>query len=90
MRSLTLVILASALITAGVAQQQPQSGAKTQQPCSELQRRQLDVWIGSWDLTWPGNTAGEVAHGTTTLPGYSMVVWCKRAFLGAMPCPCEA
>jgi hypothetical protein len=67
MQSLVLVILASALITAGVAQQQPQSGAKTQQPCSEPEQKQLDFWIGSWDLTWPGNTAGEVAHGTNNI-----------------------
>jgi hypothetical protein len=67
MRSLILVILAGALITVGAAQQQPQSGAKTQQPCSEPQQRQLDFWIGSWDLTWPGKTAGEIAHGTNNI-----------------------
>src|SRR5437763_4010512 len=67
MRSLILVILAGALITVGAAQQQPQIGAKTQQPCSEPQQRQLDFWIGSWDLTWPGNTAGEIAHGTNNI-----------------------
>ena len=67
MRLLMLVIFTCATATVSAAQQQPQSTGKTAQPCSEPEQRQLDFWIGSWDLTWPGNTAGQLAHGTNNV-----------------------
>ncbi len=36
-------------------------------PCSESEQKQLDFWIGEWDLTWPGNSPGETAHGTNSI-----------------------
>ena len=66
MRLLMLVIFTCATATMSAAQQ-PQSTGKTAQPCSEPEQRQLDFWIGSWDLTWPGNTAGQLAHGTNNV-----------------------
>jgi hypothetical protein len=67
MRLLMLVIFTCATATVSAAQQQPQSTGKTAQPCSEPEQRQLDFWIGSWELTWPGNTAGQLAHGTNNV-----------------------
>ncbi|HXP15875.1 MAG TPA: DUF1579 family protein [Terriglobales bacterium] len=41
------------------------NNAATQpKPCSEPEQKQLEFWVGEWNLTWPGNTAGETAHGT--------------------------
>lgn len=33
-------------------------------PCAAPQQRQFDFWVGSWDLTWPGDKPGETVHGT--------------------------
>jgi hypothetical protein len=35
--------------------------------CAAEQQRQLDFWVGEWDLTWPGKTAGEVGRGTNSI-----------------------
>ena len=31
------------------------------------QQKQLDFWVGEWDLTWPGTKAGETGHGTNSI-----------------------
>jgi hypothetical protein len=36
-------------------------------PCTSAQQKQLDFWVGEWDLTWPGQTAGETAHGSNSI-----------------------
>ena len=33
-------------------------------PCAAAEQKQLDFWVGDWDLTWPGQKAGEIGHGT--------------------------
>lgn len=37
------------------------------QPCSEPEQKQLEFWVGNWDLTWPGQNAGETGHGTNSV-----------------------
>ena len=44
-----------------------QNTAAQPKPCSEPQQKQLDFWVGEWDLTWPGNNPGETAHGTNSV-----------------------
>ena len=36
-------------------------------PCEASQQKHFDFWIGEWDLTWPGEKAGEVGHGTNSI-----------------------
>ena len=36
-------------------------------PCAAPQQKQFDFWVGEWDLTWPGQNAGETGHGTNTI-----------------------
>jgi hypothetical protein len=36
-------------------------------PCSAVQQKQFDFWVGEWDLTWPGQSVGEVGHGTNSI-----------------------
>src|SRR4051812_36288378 len=36
-------------------------------PCSEPEQKQLDFWVGDWNLTWPGQDAGETGHGTNSI-----------------------
>ncbi|HHL43185.1 MAG TPA: hypothetical protein ENJ42_06175 [Hellea balneolensis] len=35
-------------------------------PCSEKEFRQLDFWLGDWDLEWTGSK-GKVGHGRNTI-----------------------
>ena len=43
----------------------------TTQPCSQPESRQLDFWLGNWDLSWPaeqtGGEPGETATGTNSI-----------------------
>jgi hypothetical protein len=47
--------------------QQPGSTAPPPDPCAAPEQKQLDFWVGEWDLTWPGAKEGEVAHGTNSI-----------------------
>ncbi len=33
------------------------------QPCAASEFRQLDFWVGDWDLTWPGQNGQPEQHG---------------------------
>ena len=44
-----------------------QSTTQAPNPCADAQQKQLDFWVGEWDLTWPGSKAGEVGHGTNSI-----------------------
>src|SRR5881275_1582571 len=41
--------------------------APAQNPCAASQQKQLDFWVGEWDLTWPGQKPGEIGHGTNSI-----------------------
>jgi hypothetical protein len=88
MRLLMLVSFYLFMTTVSAAQQQPQSTSKTAQACSEPEQRQLDFWIGSWELTWPGNTAGQVAHGTNNVMRILDGCVVQENFPVATPCLC--
>lgn len=51
------------LLAAGLYAQNP----APPNPCTAPQQRQLDFWVGDWDLTWPGQNAGETGHGTNSI-----------------------
>jgi hypothetical protein len=36
-------------------------------PCVRAEQKQLDFWLGEWDLTWPGDKPGETGHGTNSI-----------------------
>jgi hypothetical protein len=40
-------------------------------PCESPEARQLDLWLGEWDLTWPaeqmGGTEGELGRGRNSI-----------------------
>src|SRR5947209_17234110 len=36
-------------------------------PCTLPQQKQFEFWVGEWDLTWPGEKAGEIGHGTNSI-----------------------
>ena len=59
-----LVVMALCCLVAG-DQNAPAAGRP--KPCFEPEQKQLDFWVGEWDLTWPGNNAGETAHGRNSV-----------------------
>jgi hypothetical protein len=36
-------------------------------PCAIAEQKQLEFWVGEWDLSWPGQKAGETLHGTNSI-----------------------
>jgi hypothetical protein len=64
LRSCNMILIFCALTWTAAAQQNNTAQPK---PCSEPEQKQLDFWVGEWDLTWPGNNPGETAHGTNTI-----------------------
>ena len=36
-------------------------------PCSAPEQKQLEFWVGDWDLTWPGEKPGQTDHGTNSI-----------------------
>src|SRR3979490_1138683 len=59
-----LILLFSA---SEVLSQQSATPAPPPEPGAAAQQKQLDFWIGEWDLTWPGQKAGETGHGTNSI-----------------------
>jgi hypothetical protein len=59
-----LILLFSAL---AAFSQQSSKSAPPPDPCAAAQQKQLDFWVGEWDLTWPGQKAGETGHGTNSI-----------------------
>ena len=59
----SLLLLPLAVFTALATQ----SNQTPPDPCAATEQKQLSFWVGDWDLTWPGNKAGEIAHGTNSI-----------------------
>ena len=39
----------------------------TPNPCTAPEQKQLNFWVGEWDLTWPGAKPAETGHGTNSI-----------------------
>ena len=66
-RSVRLAIL-TLLFAAFVPTVHSQTAAEAPQPaCADAKQKQLDFWVGEWDLTWPGQNQGEVARGSNSI-----------------------
>src|SRR3981081_2063571 len=61
----TVLILLFSATT--VLSQQSATPVSASNPCTAAQQKQLDFWVGEWNLTWPGEKAGETGHGTTSM-----------------------
>jgi len=70
-RSFVSVLMALSMITSAIslfaAESQQNKPTAQPKPCSEPEQKQLDFWVGEWDLTWPGDHSGEIAHGTNRI-----------------------
>jgi len=55
------------LVLTYVASARQNTTAAQPKPCSVPEQKQLEFWVGEWDLTWPGNNAGHTDHGTNSV-----------------------
>jgi len=62
----TFVVLLCVASTVVWAEQSGSPGAPAS-PCAAPEQKQLEFWVGEWDLTWPGEKQGEVGHGTNSI-----------------------
>jgi hypothetical protein len=68
MRFSFAVILMCLVVLNPFAQQSGGSAATPPpNPCAAPEQRQLEFWVGEWDLTWPGQKQGETEHGTNSV-----------------------
>src|SRR5213592_740844 len=50
------------LLTA-IAVAQDTTATKSQpQPCSAPEQKQMDFWLGDWELTWPGSSSNDTGQ----------------------------
>ncbi len=40
---------------------------RPQDPCKLPEQKQLNFWVGDWDLTWQGKDASEIRHGSNSI-----------------------
>ena len=59
------IVLSACFIASAVAQNS--APAAQPAPCSEPEQKQLDFWVGDWDLTWPAQKGGSSEHGTNSV-----------------------
>jgi hypothetical protein len=60
-----LILVFAASVPA--AHSQTTAPAAPVQPCADARQKQLDFWVGDWDLTWPGGNQGEIARGSNSI-----------------------
>lgn len=59
------VLIGVCMLACGAGAQQNTTAQP--KPCSEPEQKELDFWLGEWDLTWPGDKPNETDHGTNTI-----------------------
>jgi hypothetical protein len=65
MRHFTMALFCGVALAGWSSAQQ--AGSAPPNPCAATEQQQLSFWVGEWDLTWPGNNASEVQHGTNSV-----------------------
>ncbi len=61
-----LAVLSLAAMTLAQLHAQ-QTSATPHAPCAAPQQKQLDFWVGEWELTWPGEKPSETGHGINSI-----------------------
>ena len=66
MRALYAIILSGVLIACASAEAQ-QSAPAGASPCAAAEFRQLDFWVGVWDVRWDASPGSPAGAGTNTI-----------------------
>ena len=67
MRILLPTVLWCVAVSAALAPQSNSASSAPLGPCAAPEQKQLEFWVGQWDLTWPGAKPGELDHGTNSI-----------------------
>jgi hypothetical protein len=67
MRRVIFLTMAVMLFCSGAFPQTTGKPPAPPNPCTTAEQKQLDFWVGEWNLTWPGEKDGEIAHGTNSI-----------------------
>lgn len=61
------VVLGCLVTAAALGVQSGSAAAPPPNPCAAPEQKQLEFWVGEWNLTWPGEKQGEIGHGTNKI-----------------------
>ncbi len=65
------ILAMAAILLVNVNSRIQAQGNGATRPCDTPEGKQLDFWLGEWNLTWPaeqfGGEEGELGHGTNTV-----------------------
>ncbi len=67
MRTRLAFALLFLVVPALLAQQTNPASSVPPNPCAAPEQKQLEFWVGEWDLTWPGENQGQVLHATNSI-----------------------
>ena len=67
MKTLLHAILLSPFLFVSALSTQQAPATKPADPCTTAEQKQLEFWVGEWDLTWPGQGAGAPGRGTNSV-----------------------
>jgi hypothetical protein len=62
-----LIVILTALLSLPIAVAQQSATTAPPNPCTIAEQKQLEFWVGDWDLTWRGAKAGETLHGANRI-----------------------
>lgn len=65
MRAWFAMVFLCGAMQAGFAQQSGSTPPPS--PCAAPRQKELEFWVGEWNLTWPGDKPGELDHGTNSI-----------------------
>jgi hypothetical protein len=64
---ITSAVISFALSVIPSFAQQSSAPAAPPNACVLPEQKQLDFWVGEWDLTWPAAKEGQLDHGTNSI-----------------------
>jgi hypothetical protein len=67
MRVLLGAMLVCLVSATAFAEQSGSAADPPPNPCAAAEQKQLEFWVGEWDLTWPGEKQGQIDHGTNSI-----------------------
>ena len=61
------IVILQAILSLPAAVSQQSATPAPPNPCALAEQKQLEFWVGDWDLTWPGPKPDETLHGTNRI-----------------------
>ena len=62
-----LIVILPVLLSVPMTIAQQSTTPAPPNPCTISEQKQLEFWVGDWDLSWPGPKAGQKLHGANRI-----------------------